>query len=69
MKIIGGDFNVEIGPGEGVELSSLCYYTFNKANCKGEKMIQWILANSFVALNTMFMKVLRQRVTRHSKKR
>ena len=27
MKIIGGDFNAELGPGEGIELSSVGQYT------------------------------------------
>ena len=26
MKIIGGDFNAELGPGEGIELSSVGHY-------------------------------------------
>ena len=35
MKIIGGDFNAELGPGEGIELSAVGHYTLNKANCRG----------------------------------
>ena len=35
MKIIGGDFNAEVGPGEGIELSAVGHYTLNKANCRG----------------------------------
>ena len=50
MKIIGGDFNAEIGPGEGIELSSVGHYTLNKANCRGEWMTQWLLDTSLVAL-------------------
>ena len=30
MKIIGGDFNAELGPGEGMELSAVGHYTLNK---------------------------------------
>ena len=56
MKIIGGDFNAELGPGEGIELSSVGHYTLNKANCRGEWMTQWLLEISLVALNTMYKK-------------
>ena len=44
-KIIGGDFNAELGPGEGVELSAVGHYTLNKVNARGELamilMEQW----------------------------
>ena len=30
MKIIGGDFNAELGPGEGIELSSVGHYALKK---------------------------------------
>ena len=36
MKIIGGDFNAELGPGEGIELSSVGHYALKKANGRGE---------------------------------
>ena len=36
MKIIGGDFNAELGPGEGIEFSADGHYTLNKANYRGE---------------------------------
>ena len=68
MKIIGGDFNDELGPGEGIELSSVGYYTLNKANGRGEWMTQWLLENSFVALNTMYKKVPQKQVTYHTPK-
>ena len=42
MKIIGGDFNAELDPGEGLELSSVGHYTLNKANCRGERMTKWL---------------------------
>ena len=45
MKIIGGDFNAEFGPGEGIELSAVGHYTLNKAHCRGEWMTQWLLEN------------------------
>ena len=34
-KIIGGDFNAELGPGVGFEISAVGHYTLNKANCRG----------------------------------
>ena len=34
MKIIGGDFNAELGPGEGIELSSVGQYTLKKSKWK-----------------------------------
>ena len=36
MKIIGGDFNAELGPGEGIELSSVGHYALKKANGRRE---------------------------------
>ena len=57
MKIIGGDFNAELGPGEGIELSSVGHCTLNKANGRGEWMTQWLLENKLVALNTMYKKL------------
>ena len=63
MKIIGGDFNAQLGPGEGIELSSVGHYTLNKANCRGEWMTQWLLENGLVALNTMYKKLQQKQVT------
>ena len=63
MKIIGGEFNAELGPGEGIELSAVSHYTLNKANCRGEWMTQWLLENSLVALNTMYKKIPKKQVT------
>ena len=63
MKIIGGDFNAELGPGEGIELSSVGHNTLNKANCRGEWMTQWLLENNFVALNTMYRKTPQKQIT------
>ena len=56
MKILGGDFNAELGPSEGLELSAIGHYTLNKGNCRGERMTQWLLQSKMVALNTMFKK-------------
>ena len=56
MKIIGGDFNAELGPGEVLELSAVGHYTLNKGNNRGEWMTQRLLQNKLVALNTMYKK-------------
>ena len=63
MKIIGGDFNAELGPGEGLELSAVGHYTLNKSISRGEWMTQWLLQNKMVALNTMFKKRPEKQVT------
>ena len=68
MKIIGGDFNAELGPGEGIESSSVGHYTLNKANSRGEWMTQWLLGNSLIALNTMYKKLPQKQVTYHTPK-
>ena len=68
MKIIGGDFNAELGPGEGFDLSSVGHYTLNKANGRGEWMTQWLLEHNLVALNTMYKKPPQKQVTYHTQK-
>ena len=68
MKIIGGYFNAELGPGTGVEQTSVGHYTLNKANCRGEWMTQWLLENKLVALNTMYKKTPQKQVTYHTQK-
>ena len=69
MKIIGGDFNAELGPGEGVELSGVgITYTPNKANCRGEWLTQWVLENNLFVLNTMYKKLPQKQVTHHTPK-
>ena len=56
-KIIGGDFNAELGPGEGVG-----------ANARGDWMTQWLLENRLVAVNTMYQKIPQKQVTYRSPK-
>ena len=63
MKIIGGDFNAELGPCEGVEFASVGHYTLNKSNCRGEWLAQWLLEKRMVVLNTMYRKPPQQQVT------
>ena len=67
-KIIGGDFNGELGPGEGVELSAVGHYTLNKVNARGEWMTQWLFENKLVAVNTMYQKIPQKQVTYRSPK-
>ena len=69
MKIIGGDFSAELGPGEGIELSAVGHYTLNKANCRGEWLTQWLLENKLVALSSMYRKLPQKQVTCHTPKR
>ena len=68
MKIVGGDFNAELGPGEGLELSAVGHYTLNKGNCRGEWMTQWLLQNKLMALNTMYKKVPQKQATFYTSK-
>ena len=68
MKIIGGDFNAELSPGEGLELSDVGHYTLNKGNCRGEWMTQWLLENKLVALYTMYKKVPQKQATYYTSK-
>ena len=68
MKMIGGDFNAELGPGDGIELSSVGHYTLHKANFRSEWMTQWLLEQNLVALNTMYKKVPQKQVTYHTPK-
>ena len=67
-KIIGGDFNAELGLGEGVELSAVGHCTLNKVNARGEWMTQWLLENKLVAVNTMYQKIPQKQVTYRSPK-
>ena len=66
--VIGGDFNAELGPGDGTELSCIGHYTLNKANCRGEWMTQWLLEQNLVALNTKYKKIPQKQVTYHTTK-
>ena len=59
--IIGGDFNAELGPGEGVELSAVGHYTLDNVNARGEWKTQWLLENKLVAVNKCIRRNLRSR--------
>ena len=56
MKIVGGDFNAELGPGDGVERVSVGPHTLNEGNKRGDWMKQWLMIQIFTALNTMYRK-------------
>ena len=68
MKIIEGNSNAELGPGDGIELSCVGHYTLNNANCRGEWMTQWLLEKNLVALNTKYKKIPQKQVTDHTPK-
>ena len=38
-------------------------HTFNKANCTGEWMTQWLLEKNLFALNTMYKRISQKQVT------
>ena len=61
MKIIAGNFNDELGSGDGVEQTSVGHYTLKKTNCRSEWMAQWLLEMNLVALNTVYKKTHRSR--------
>ena len=63
MKIIGGDFNAELGTGIGVEQASVGQYTLKESNCRGEWMSQWLQEQRLVALNTMYRKTPQKQTT------
>ena len=54
IPIIGGDFNAELGPGKGTECKSVCKYTLNESNKRGDWLKSWLMLNDYSALNTMF---------------
>ena len=57
MKIIGGDFNAELGSGIGVEQVGVGHNTLNEADC------QWLLEQRLIALNTVYWKTLQKQAT------
>ena len=56
MQIIGGDFNAKLGPGIGVERTSVGQHTLLEAKSRGDWMKQWLMTQRLVALNTMYRK-------------
>ena len=47
IQIVGGDFNAELGLGIGLERSSVCRYTLNDGNKRGDWMKQWVMLQRF----------------------
>ena len=56
MKIVEGDFNAELGPGDGVERVSVGPHTLSEGNKSGDWMKQWLMVQNFTALDTMYRK-------------
>ena len=54
--IIGGDFFAELGPGKGTECKSVCRYTLNESNKRGDWLKSWLMLDDYSVLNTMFRK-------------
>ena len=61
--IIGGDFNAELGPGIGIERTSVGQHTLKEANKRGDWMKQWLMTQKLVALNTMYKKTPAKQLT------
>ena len=53
IPIVGGDFNAELGPGQGTDCTSVGKHTRNGGNKRGGWMNHWLLIFNFTALNTM----------------
>ena len=56
IHIIGGDFNAELGLGDGMERKSVGRYTLNEGNKRGDWLKSWLMLQDYTALNTMFRK-------------
>ena len=56
IQILGGDFNAELGPGDGVERASVGPHTLKEGNKRGDWLKQWLMIQNFTALNTMCRK-------------
>ena len=56
IQIVGGDFNAELGQGDGVERVSGGPHTLKEGNNRGDWLKQWLMIQNFTALNTMYRK-------------
>ena len=63
---MGGDFNAELGSGNGVERVSVGPHTLKEVNKRGDWMKQWLMIQNFAALNTMYRKTLGKQTTYRS---
>ena len=66
---MGGDFNAELGPGNGVERVTVGPHSLIEWNKRGDWMKQWLMIQNFTALNTMYRKTLGKQTTYRSPKR
>ena len=56
IQIVGGDFNAELGPGDGVERVSVGPQTLKEGNKRGDWLKQLLMIQNFTALSTTFRK-------------
>ena len=68
IPIIGGDFNAELGPGNGTERKSVGRYTLNEGNKGGDWMKHWLMLQDYTALNAMYSKTRQKQTTFRSPK-
>ena len=58
IQIVGGDFNAELGTGNGVERVTVGPHSLKEWNKRGDWTKQWLMIQNFTALNTMYRKTL-----------
>ena len=63
IPIIGGDYNAELGLGHGNECISVCRYTLNEGNKRGDWMKHWLMLQGYTALNMMYKKTPQKQTT------
>ena len=63
IHIIGGDFNAELGPGNGTERKSVGRYTLNEGNKRGDWLKSCPMLQDYTALKTMFRKTPQKQTT------
>ena len=56
IPIIRGDFNAEVGPGNGTECKSVDRYPVNEGNKRGDWLKSWLMLQDYTALNTISRK-------------
>ena len=54
ITIIGGDFNAELGPGNGTERKSVGRSILNESNKRGDWLKSWLMLHDYSALGAMF---------------
>ena len=50
IPIIGGDFNAELGRGNGTERKSVGRYTLNEGNKRGDWLKSWLMLQDYPTL-------------------